>query len=408
MKQPTKNTQATPNTSHFLRNFIIIFLAGLLVLGIVLGAVSLARNTKAYARYSGIAIDRATYSYLLSYYKFNHMRALAGVTGAEDSESFWLSKDAESQKTQGELLIEGAEDYVRRVLISAALFDAAATSAQKKDAKTAAKKAAEEILTYQADGDTDTFDQMVSDFGYTYADLEGIALLLYKAENAQRLYYGLSGETAATRLTECNLYLQENYSAVRLLFIRTETTFSTDTDEDGNITITTDENGAYLTRPLLTVESQKREQYMQLLDAEIASKTFRKAIFDGIASEHYKSYPEGVDTLYYFADGAAYTESFKASAGEAIVAAAQTLAVGEYQKIAYENGYCYVYKYETEDNAFTEESYKTFFSDFYENVSIHLFSEDVAVFADDVAFSDRASEISVLSVPYKNLIRVRF
>ena len=31
-----------------------------------------------------------------------------------------------------------------------------------------------------------------------------------------------------------------------------------------------------------------------------------------------------------------------------------------------------------------------------------------AVFAEDVVFKDRASEISVLSVPYKNLIRVRF
>ncbi len=408
MKQPLSNTEKTQAPSHFLRNLIIIFLSAMALLGTVLGAISIAHNTKTYASYSGTIADRATYSYLLSYYKFNHMRALAGVAGAEDSEEFWSSKDAESGKTQGELLAEGAKDYVRRVLISASLFDAAATAAQKKEAREAAKTATEEILTYRADGDEKAFDEMAAEFGYTYADLESIALLLYKAENAQRLYYGLSGETAATRLTECNLYLKENYSAVRLLFIRTETTFSITEDESGNKKIETDENGKAITRPLLPAEIEKREAAMQMLDAEIESDSFRKAILDGIMKEHYAAYPEGTNTLYYFAEGTAYTESFKASVGEQIVAAARSLAIGKCQKVAYEGGYCYVYKSETAENAFLEESYESFFSDFYENVSIHLFSEDVAVFSDDVVFKDRAAEISVLSVPYKNLIRVRF
>ena len=408
MKQPPPKTEKANNSSHFIRNLIIIFLSVVLLLGIVLGAVSLARDTKTYARYSGTIADRATYSYLLSYYKFNHMRALAGTPGVEDSENFWNSTDAISGKTQGELLMEGAKEYVSRVLISASLFDAAATNAQKKAAKEAAKKAAEEILTYRAEGDEKTFDALTAEYGYAYSDLENIALLLYKAENAQMLYYGLNGETAATRLTECNLYLKENYSAVRLLFIRTESTFDTTTDKDGKITVNTDENGDPITRPLLSAEIEKRNAAMAMLDAEIASGSFRQAIFDALASEHYKSYPEGTDTLYYFADGAAYTESFKASAGSEIVSTAQSLAVGKCQKVAYDGGYCYVYKNATADNAFTEESYESFFSDFYENVSNHLFSEDVAVFAEDVIFKDRASEISVLSVPYKNLIRVRF
>ena len=408
MKQPPSNTEKANKPSHFLRNFIIIFLSCAVLLGIVLGAVSLSRDAKSYARYSGTIANRAVYSYLLSYYKFNHMRALAGTPGAEDSEEFWNSIDAASGKTQGELLIGGAKEYVSRVLISASLFDSAATGAQKKAAKAAAKKAAEEILTYRADGDEKAFDALTAEYGYAYSDLEDIALLLYKAENAQMLYYGLNGETAASRLTECNLYLKENYSAVRLLFIRTESTFSTSTDEDGKITVDTDENGEAITRPLLTAEIEKRNQIMAMLDAEIASGSFRQAIFDALATEHYKTYPEGSNTLYYFADGAAYTESFKASDGTEIVSAAQSLAIGECKKVAYKSGYCYVYKNATADNAFTNESYESFFSDFYTNVSNHLFSEDVAVFASDVIFKDRASEISVLSVPYKNLIRVRF
>ncbi len=404
----SKSTAPSRGQSHFLRNLLIVFLCALLVLGIVLGTISIVRDQKTYARYSGTIADRAIYSYLLSYYKFNHMRALAGMEGAEDTEAFWSSIDKESGKTQGELLSEGAKNYVTRVLISASLFDSAATAQQKKDARAAAKQAAEEILTYRADGDVDAFNEIAAPFGYAYEDLEGIALLLYKAENAQALFYGISGENAKSRPSECNQYMKENYSAVYLLFLRTESTFSTTEDEDGNLTIDTDENGAYVTRPLRTDESLKREETMQLLDAEISAGTLRKSYFEGKMQEHYAAYPEGKSQLYYFASGTSYTESFKQSIGEPIVSAAEALTPGACQKIAYEHGYCYVYKVAAEDYAFSKDTYKDCFSDFYENVANHLFSADVAVFADDVVFKSRAAAVAIATLPYKNLIRVRF
>ncbi len=402
------STSAAPTRSHFIRNLLIVFLCALLVLGIVLGAISIVRDQRTYARHSGTIADRAIYSYLLSYYKFNHMRVLAGMDGAEDTEAFWSSVDEKSGKTQGELLAEGAKNYVTRVLISASLFDSAATAAQKREAKAAAKQAAEEILTYRADGDIEAFNEITAPFGYAYEDLEGIALLLYKAENAQALFYGIGGENAKSRLSECNLYMKENYSAVHLLFIRTENTFSTTEDEDGNITIDTDENGANVTRPLRTDESLKREETMQLLDAAISAGTLTKSYFEGKMKEHYGAYPEGSATLFYFADGTDYTEGFRQSMGEPILSAAEELAIGACKKIAYEHGYCYVYKCNTEDYAFSKEDYEHCFSDFYENVANHLFTEDVAVFADDVVFKKRAATVAITALPYKNLIHVRF
>ena len=394
--------------SHFLRNLLIIFLSALLVLGIVLGAISLSRDTKTYARYGGNTADRAIYSYLLSYYKFSHMRTLSELDGAEDSEEFWNSIDPISKKTQGEHLTEGAKDYVARVLISASLFDAAATDAQKKEAEQAAKKAAEEILIYRADGDEDAFDEITAPFGYAYRDLEDIALLLYKAENAQALYYGISGETVTTRPDECNQYLKENYCAVHLFFIRTESAYSTTEDEDGNLTIDTDENNQYLTRPLLPAEIAKREETIGLLDAAIAKNTLTKSYFTAKMQEHYQTAPEGKSSLYYFADGTAYTQAFKQTNGDAIVSAAESLAVGSCRKIAYAHGYCYVYKCETEDYAFIADNYESYFSDFKSNVSDYLFAKDVAVFMGDVIFKERADSIAVTALPYKNLIRVRF
>lgn len=405
--KPTQQAKATPS-SHFLRNLIIIFLSALLVLGTVLGTISIIRGKNTYARYSGVIADRGTYSYLLSYYKFNHMRALAGVEGVEDTEAFWNSLDAESGKTQGELLSEGAKNYISRVLISAALFDSAATAAQKKAAKQAAKKAAEEILEFRAEGDVQAFNEATAPFGYAYKDLETIALLLYKAENAQSLFYGISGETVTTRLNECNIYLKENYSAVYLLFIRTENTFSITENDDGTITKDVDENGEYIMRALLDEEISKRETTIAVLDAAIEKGTLTKAYFESTMQDHYKNAPEGTSTLYYFADGADYTERFAAAISPDIVTAAKELAVGKCQKVTYADGYCYVFKSETADNVFTDSQYADCFSDFKVNVSSYLFSEDIATYRDDVVFKDRAAEISITNLPYKNFIAVRF
>ena len=94
--------------------------------------------------------------------------------------------------------------------------------------------------------------------------------------------------------------------------------------------------------------------------------------------------------------------------GDAIVSAAESLAVGSCRKIAYAHGYCYVYKCETEDYAFIADNYESYFSDFKSNVSDYLFAKDVAVFTGDVVFKERADSIAVTALPYKNLIRVRF
>ena len=127
------NEESTkPKSSRFLRNFVILFLAAVLLLGAVLGTVTLITDARTYARYGGTVADRAAYSYLASNFKFNFCLSLAGVEGFEDTEAFWQTKPEGEEKTYGALLSEGTKNYIRRVLVSAALFDSAASASAKK------------------------------------------------------------------------------------------------------------------------------------------------------------------------------------------------------------------------------------------------------------------------------------
>lgn len=395
--------------SHLLRNLVIVFLSALLLLTAVLGTVSLVKGARTYASYGGTAADRAVYSYLASYYKYNHMRALAGVEGAEDTDRFWQSVDPESKKTQGELLALGAKDYILRVLVCASLFDSVATSAEKKAAKEAAKKAAEEILTFRADGEEKNFDELCAPYGFAYDDLEGIALLLYKAQNAQVLFYGPEGEGAAARGEECEEYFEKSYTAAHLFFIRTETTYATSVDAEGNITVDRNDDGSAKLRGLLTAELEERAALMQTLDTAIATGNMTPAYFRDTMKAHYESHPEGVSSAYYFADGSAYTEAFRAAeGGETILTAVKSLKVGEYKKVAYADGFCYVYRPALTAGVYAEEAYEQFFGDFFSTVADKLFAEDVSVLMEDAEIKDRASAIDFTKIPYKNLIVVRF
>ncbi len=398
----------TPITrSRFLRNFLIIFTAAVLALGIVLSAITALTNLKTYARYGGTIADQAVYSYLASNYKFNFMRA-ALADGKEDTEAFWNEKPEGSEKTYRALLEEGTKDYVARVLVSAALYDSATTAAEKKTAKEAAKKAAEEILTYRAEGDKAAFNEMTAEYGYTFADLEEIALLLYKAARAQALFYGAGGANVTSRLDDCNTYLSDNYSAVHLLFVRTKTTFVYTLDESGNKVVEVDENGAYETVALSEEEIAKREATIARIDTAIADDQMTPAFLRAEMEAHYAKFPEGKSTLYYLSDSSAYTQAFRALHGDEIVVAAKELPIGECKRVNYEQGVCYVYKSTVEKNAFGVKDYESYFSDFYQNAADHLFSEDVGILLDDVVFKNRADDISLTALPYKNIIRVRF
>ena len=402
-----KNANSAPVRSHFLRNFLIVFIAALTVVGLVLASAVMLTNAKTYARYGGAIADKAAYSYLASNYKFNFCRSLT-AQGITESETLWETKPEGSDKTYGALLEEGTKEYIARVLVSAALFDSAATAKEKKEAKAAAKNAAEELLTYRASGDKAAFNEMIAAYGYTYSDLSDIALLLYKASVAQSLFYGVGGANVTARLDDCNAYLSENYTAAHLFFIRTESTYIYNVDADGNKTIELDGSGAYATRPLRAEETEKRNALIEKMDAEIASKNPRLPFFRDEMKKYYDTAPEGSEALYYLSDSASYTKRFISENGESITEALGAMEPGEFKKVTYAHGVCYIYKSETEENAFGVKDYESYFSDFYQNAADDMFADDVEVLIEDVVFKKRASEISVTAIPYKDIIRVRF
>ena len=114
----------TDKTNRILTIFIAAFVGMALILGIILGAVSIVKKNKAAVIYESVLMGKEEASFFATYYKMRYMSILSasGVSGVEDTQAFWNRLSAEENKTYGELLKEGAEEYIRQITVANYLF----------------------------------------------------------------------------------------------------------------------------------------------------------------------------------------------------------------------------------------------------------------------------------------------
>ena len=222
------------NNKQGKRLFLILicsFLAAVLVFGLTLGIITAYKNSKAAIRYNGLTMTEEECSYFLSYYKNLYMKYLSrsGVTDVEDTLGFWNKIDESESKTYGELLLESSEKFMRELIVSVSLFDRYVSLS--KNEKKLIENAAENVLTYKADGSIDKFNSMSRKFGFVYSDFEDAVKSFYKSASAKTAIYGKDGSSMSSYPSLCAEYLAE-YSHVKLLFIRTNDKFLL--DENGN------------------------------------------------------------------------------------------------------------------------------------------------------------------------------
>ena len=123
--QKKNNGAKTKPKVNILTIFVCIFVGLAIVLGATLGIVSYAKNSRAAVKYKGTLMDSETASFFMSYYKYRYMGMLssAGVDGVEDTPGFWNSTYEGEDKTYGELLYEGACEYIGQLVAACYLYD---------------------------------------------------------------------------------------------------------------------------------------------------------------------------------------------------------------------------------------------------------------------------------------------
>ena len=366
---------------RFLTTFIGIFLAIVLVLGGALVISVGVKNANAVVKCGNVMLDEGTVNYLISYYKSLYFKELntAGIA-AHDSDSFWAS-EGEDGKSYGEHFQESVREYIASVVAAANIYITNAT--YTPDDKLSVGLTCEDILKYKAEGDVSVFNDRTEKRGFDYNDFQNAAALLYKAQRATVVLYGDRGKYLRNFPEKCEKYF-DTYSHVKLLFLRDETLV--ETDEEGNVSL----------RDMTDEERAERLALAEEIRDKIESGAMTPDAFE-IYLEKSDADPVANEKEYYFHESADATSEF-AVEFPTIVNASLEMNVGEYIEVDTSAGICFICKCENTDGAYAEED-NPFFSDFYADAALYLYSEMLSEFVGEVKFKTAYDEIDVLSIP---------
>ena len=395
-----KNERQERRKNVFLTTFICVFLVLVLILGAVLGIITAVKNANAVVKYKGLTMDKETASFFVTYYKYRYMSILSslGVENVEDTRGFWNRIYENEGVSYGELLTKSTEQYIRQIMVANYLFDnyARLTSDDKEIINTARS----ELLTYKADGSKDRFNSEVSRYGFDYSSLKDAITMLYKANVAKNIIYGSDGSNLANFPEIANEYLAE-YTHVKLLFIRTETTFVL--DENGDRIIGDDGND----QTRLLTESEKAER--QTLISEIrgyidAAKVggdiqMGEEMFDYYLEKHDEGDKDMHTDGYYFHKNSAFTAEFS-EVFKNVVDKSYAMEIGSYDEVNVDFGICFIYKYEPTANVYASTLAEACFTDFYSDAANVMFEKTLTELSADVIFTEKFKKIDIIALPY--------
>lgn len=387
------------------RVFIIasaVFLSLMLTVGIVFGAVGIAKGQSSVMRYKGIYLSDGVSSYLAATYKYDFMSSLTR-SGVEcyDSPYFWES-ESDDGRTWAEVLADNTERYLKRVMIGSYLFDRN-TRLNKAD-KAVISKAVDEVLEFRADGSVEKFNEMAEPMGFSYRDFEKAAELMYKYEMAETVIFGYDGSAleSGNFSAECNEYFESAYSKVMILIMRTDGELITDPETGKEVLSEYDDT----TRAKIEEDIEYVRGLIYNAENDVYADQMSAAYF----AQYISKYNTGTvnDTEgYYFSKSSSYSLEFAEDAPE-IVSLALSTEVGHYAECELDIGVCFIYRCPLEKGAYARIGLSHFFEDFYVNASSYIYSTSLDAYLTEVTVKDKYDKMAVVSKPYNYELSVKF
>ena len=405
--EKNKKTKVSLSSSERSKRVFLIFtsafLGCILLVGIIFGAIGIAKNTSAVMKYKNVYLGDGVASYLATSYKYDMMSSLTRM-GIEcyDSEYFWGS-ESEDGKTWGEVLAESTEKYLGRVIVGSYLFDRNARLT--KNDKAVIEKAVDEVIAYRADGSVDTFNEMAKDMGFTYRDFKKAVEMLYKYEMAESVIFGYDGAALKSGgfALECEAYFEEAYSRVKLMFIRTEGEYATDPETGKQVYSEYDE--------ATKAKIQEKIEYIRTLiyntENDLVAEGMNEETFDWYIQNDHPTGTANDTEGYYFSSESSYSQEFAMDAPE-VVRLALSMDVGHYAECEVDIGVCFIYKCETEAGAYDRIGLAHFFGDFYEKASSYVYSASLDAYLEGVTVKEKYNADAVITKPYNQKLNVKF
>lgn len=383
--------------------FTSVFLGCVLLFGIIFGTIALVKNSRSVMRYKGIYLNEGVSNYLCTSFKYDYIRSLNRM-GIEcyDTDAFWES-DGEDGKTQGELLSERTEEYLKQVIVGSYLFDR--NTRLSKDDKAVIDKAVTEVLEYRANSDVSYFNELAEDMGFTYRDFKTATEMLYKYEMAQKVIFGYDGASLSSGMfgAECDEYFESTYSRVKLMIIRTEGEYAIDPETGKEVYSEFDEDKK--------AQIQDTIGYIRTLiyntENEVADVGMNELAFDSYIKDHFPTGTVNDAEGYYFSPVSSYSVEFALDAPE-VVRKALSLDVGHYAEAEIDVGVCFIYRCPLEEGAYERISLAHFFSDFYERASDYLYICSLESYSEYVTVKDKYDKYAIIDKPYNQIFSVKF
>lgn len=358
------------------KNALIIALAAvlgaILLFGIVLGTVTMIAEASAAVSYGGVRVKKGVAAYLASTYK-------ASYSGSADQ------------------LEEKTEEYIRRVVAAAYLFDRA--SSLDDTAKDWIKTNTAEVLDYKAGDSVEEFNKMSEPMGFDYSDFCKATELLYKASASITALYGVGGANLSysDNSSVVTPYF-DTYTHVKIVFIRTEDKFVR--DENGNRV--QDEN--FNDKTIALTDEQKARVQADIAEAVELMNNANNGTGAEMSLDKFNSYydtynddPANKDDGYYFHSSSAFTAEY-AEEYPNLVEKALSMSVGEWGTSTDGTTVCLIYKYSPILHDYAASDMSQFFSDFYSDAAEYLFIGEVEEIAEDVKVKGKYEKIAVSSL----------
>ena len=417
MKQ--KDNKRISSGKRAMLIFICAFLSVVMIFGVTIGAITIVNNRRAAVKLGGVMMAEGVASYLAATYKREFMTSLGE---AFDTEDFWSRPSQSSTKTNGELLTEGVEQYIKSIAVGAYLFDR--YTSLTKDERTMLKNATAEVLEFKADGSVEKFNADAEEMGFDYDDFCRATELIYKAERSAELIYGSEGANlkGASLAAERDSFYKNQYTRVKILYIATRVDILR--DDEGELEI--DGDGNRVTDSFTAEQLLERRGDIERIRELIAGEgeaIISPEYFDSMQKKYnYSSLYN--DSGYYFSPYSEYSARFAeasatglpedyAAAFEKQMSAVVETALNwtgssDYREIEGDFGVCFVYRCNHEENAYMLPSLVDFFHDFYSDGAVYLYSEQVKVLSRAVELREKFYGINPITLPYNYMYVANF
>ena len=366
-----------PKKNRTMLIIVCIFLGIVLCLSGTLLTVTLIRNSRFVASYSGYGMEEGAARYFASAYKTDYIANLPeSVRGLAESEGFWETIPEGGSISYGEDLRRGYENYIKRILIANALYTSGESFEEEIENALSYLTSAVEI-----GGSIDVLNEKTAEYGFDYDDLTDAAELYYRYVNACSSVYGAQGEYIS--VAGCSEYLK-TYSYVKMIFIN-----SNDISTKAEVASAVESLRASIAEGADMASEEQFDRFMK----------HNSIHFEG-----------GVDGEYYFGINAEFTVKFGQTDKKmhAIVERALTMNIGEAAEMPYPNGICFIYKCTPNDSHYTNTSYDLYFDDFYVDAAKYLFEAEITARLDEVKIKDEFLAIDVVATPKNIFYRVKF